>query len=98
MKANAHHSSGDQNITLHQCWCVVIQNLLTMETKTRSSCLLLNHTRPDHLVSYSTLQDPIILYLTQPYKTRSSCLLLNVTRSVNYADVGTKYLNDSIEE
>ena len=31
--------------------------------------------RPDHLVSYSTLQDPIILYLTQPYKTRSSCIL-----------------------
>ena len=45
--------------------------------------------RPDHLVSYSTLQDPIILStlqdpiilsLTQTYKTRSSCLLLNLTR------------------
>ena len=36
--------------------------------------------RPNHLVSYSTLQDPIILSLTQPYKTRSSCLLLNLTR------------------
>ena len=36
--------------------------------------------RPDHLVSYSTLQDPIILSLTQPYKTRSSCILLNLTR------------------
>ena len=36
--------------------------------------------RPDHLVSYSTLQDPIILSLTQPYKTRSSCILINLTR------------------
>ena len=49
------------------------------------------------LVSYSTLQDPIILCLTQPYKTWSS---VNVTWSTcNYFDskhVGTEYLNDSI--
>ena len=53
-----------------------IETQTVVETKTQSSCLLLNLTRPNHLVSYSTLQDPIILSLTQPYKTRSSCLKL----------------------
>ena len=38
--------------------------------------------RPDHLVSYSTLQDPIILSLTQPYKTRSSCILYSTLQDL----------------
>ena len=42
--------------------------LLLHLTRPDLSCILLNLTRPGHLVSYSTLQDPII------------CLLLNLTR------------------
>ena len=74
---------------INDCHMQARETQTVVETKAQSSCLL-----------YSTLQDPIILCLTQPYKTWSSCLLLNVTWSTcNYFDskhVGTEYLNDSI--
>ena len=68
MKAKGHNSCGDQNI--------YYTNAGELSFKTFRPWRL----RPNHLVPYSTIQDPIILSLTQPYKTWSFCILLNLTR------------------
>ena len=48
--------------------------------KTRSSCFLINLTRPNQacLLFHNLIQDLIISYLNQTYKTRSSCHLFNL--------------------
>lgn len=45
-------------------------------------CISLNLGRHDHL-SYSTLQDPIILPFTQPYKTQS-CMIILIAANLSY--------------
>ena len=64
--------------TVRGVTCTPMQTVV--ECKTQS---LLNLTRPDHLVSYSTVQDLIILNLTQSYVQDPiilSLIILNVTK------------------